>query len=338
MSERVCIVCGGPGISKCSRCKMTYYCGRDCQRKDYPGHRKGCVIHAPPETPSENPKNETDLKPYFIKETANGTGRGVFTRLSVQPGTVIFEDTSMQTIHRGVRYRETATFREIAEFTPEKPGESHKERLMRSLRKNGTQTSTDTYDIYRIARFVNHHCTPNARMIHYAKGCIRIVATHFIPAGEEVTVSYIPTNFCSLEARESDLPFKCLCDTCVNPDNAAEDFRTKFSVTLGMIMQGAGVNVSKEIEYSRNCLDAAKLIAGEPGLDFLTETVLVLYISRFKKRSKKSESFRRDILETMIDLLKKVINVFERIGSPRLASYQEQLRKILECVEPIPAA
>lgn len=29
-------------FKKCARCKSTYYCGRECQKKDWKRHKKSC--------------------------------------------------------------------------------------------------------------------------------------------------------------------------------------------------------------------------------------------------------------------------------------------------------
>jgi hypothetical protein len=41
---RICRCCSKPGSSllACSRCKVTYYCGRECQTKDWKEHKKVC--------------------------------------------------------------------------------------------------------------------------------------------------------------------------------------------------------------------------------------------------------------------------------------------------------
>lgn len=39
-----CTVCGQPSAKKCDRCKRAYYCGRECQVKDWPRHKaNGCA-------------------------------------------------------------------------------------------------------------------------------------------------------------------------------------------------------------------------------------------------------------------------------------------------------
>src|ERR1043166_1076567 len=39
-----CIVCDKPANNRCSRCKVTYYCDRLCQKKDYPVHVLSCPL------------------------------------------------------------------------------------------------------------------------------------------------------------------------------------------------------------------------------------------------------------------------------------------------------
>ena len=45
-AEAVCVVCGEPAHSKCSACKLNtslrHYCGKACQVKDWPTHKKAC--------------------------------------------------------------------------------------------------------------------------------------------------------------------------------------------------------------------------------------------------------------------------------------------------------
>ncbi|XPT02368.1 hypothetical protein M3J09_011487 [Ascochyta lentis] len=38
----ICTVCGTPTTIKCSGCKTHFYCGKDCQTKDWPAHKTSC--------------------------------------------------------------------------------------------------------------------------------------------------------------------------------------------------------------------------------------------------------------------------------------------------------
>jgi hypothetical protein len=45
-AEAACVVCGGPAHNKCGACKLDtssrHYCGKACQVKDWPTHKKAC--------------------------------------------------------------------------------------------------------------------------------------------------------------------------------------------------------------------------------------------------------------------------------------------------------
>lgn len=40
--KRVCASCGAKGEKRCSVCRTTWYCGRDCQKADWAGHKQSC--------------------------------------------------------------------------------------------------------------------------------------------------------------------------------------------------------------------------------------------------------------------------------------------------------
>ena len=51
--EMFCTVCKEPSVLKCKNCQGVYYCGKQCQQKHWPEHKKLCkkefynVIHNP---------------------------------------------------------------------------------------------------------------------------------------------------------------------------------------------------------------------------------------------------------------------------------------------------
>ena len=48
MTSRTCFEpsCGNPAVSCCSGCRLSWYCGADCQRRDWRRHRRECRHHA----------------------------------------------------------------------------------------------------------------------------------------------------------------------------------------------------------------------------------------------------------------------------------------------------
>jgi MYND finger protein len=41
-TQKIKCVCGNPGLKRCSKCKMTYYCSRQCQVEDWKDHKDDC--------------------------------------------------------------------------------------------------------------------------------------------------------------------------------------------------------------------------------------------------------------------------------------------------------
>ena len=62
-----CEACGRPASLRCSKCKRTRYCSRDCFRADWARHREVCAsqlhsIQPPPQVPVAS--NQTNLKAH----------------------------------------------------------------------------------------------------------------------------------------------------------------------------------------------------------------------------------------------------------------------------------
>lgn len=44
MEDPKCSECGKPATQRCSRCKNSWYCSRECQIKQWKGHKKICDL------------------------------------------------------------------------------------------------------------------------------------------------------------------------------------------------------------------------------------------------------------------------------------------------------
>ena len=40
--KATCLVCDEKATLRCTACKVTKYCSRDCQRSDWPAHKRAC--------------------------------------------------------------------------------------------------------------------------------------------------------------------------------------------------------------------------------------------------------------------------------------------------------
>ena len=44
MGEPICEECGAPATQRCSRCKLAWYCSRDCQLRQWKKHKTLCAM------------------------------------------------------------------------------------------------------------------------------------------------------------------------------------------------------------------------------------------------------------------------------------------------------
>lgn len=46
LNRNVCASCGKPASLRCARCKSVHYCSKECQKADWPSHKRSCVASA----------------------------------------------------------------------------------------------------------------------------------------------------------------------------------------------------------------------------------------------------------------------------------------------------
>ena len=54
MDDPKCEECGAIATQRCSRCKMAWYCSRDCQLRNWPKHKQICAMFAEARKGEEN--------------------------------------------------------------------------------------------------------------------------------------------------------------------------------------------------------------------------------------------------------------------------------------------
>ena len=93
VTENNCGQCGKTSETKCARCKIIYYCGRECQRKHWRVHKKRCQTKLLETEPGEEvdddedeilPTEEMILKAKVAK--SNIHGNGVFATKHIAQG------------------------------------------------------------------------------------------------------------------------------------------------------------------------------------------------------------------------------------------------------------
>jgi len=101
----------------------------------------------------------------------------------------------------------------------------------------GTVIMQELHTQHYSSRWLNHSCNPNAhRSVRDVNGYVYVVAVRDIPAGDEVTITYIHTNYFSKTRRTADLlakyKFTCQCSVCVRDDPAIEEVREIYESVL----------------------------------------------------------------------------------------------------------
>lgn len=82
--------------------------------------------------------------------------------------------------------------------------------------------------IFPVASFFNHSCIPNCTRYPDVTGCISIRALYPIPAGNELTISYITLKAIDTAGRQAQLlsyyTFLCGCHRCRDTTTESDDF------------------------------------------------------------------------------------------------------------------
>jgi SET and MYND domain-containing protein len=114
--------------------------------------------------------------------------------------------------------------------------------------------------IFPTASFLNHSCAPNCSRATDETGLISITALYDIPAGTEITISYIDVKNRTTESRRPELSgyyrFTCGCARCEDTTDASDRFMEKYLCQregcTGMLLpQPQGGAACRICEYKR---------------------------------------------------------------------------------------
>ena len=235
-------VTGKQKLSKCSKCHAINYCGKECQKADWPRHAFNCV-------------------PVMVTEF-EGKGRGVVAARDIKMGECIFMDKPLLKLPSdfllALSTPDTLT-KQIGKLPSEAKLLFYKiegRPLPKSIRRNmrnikikkeyeiffSNARSDGNWDtLFLNTTLLNHSCAPNVFVDTFDKesgeSWCEVRAVKDIPKGEEVTVFYeVPQEHgnysylvygCNAQERriviQKEFRFHCKCAVCSGNTSEQED-------------------------------------------------------------------------------------------------------------------
>ena len=212
-------VTGKRKLSKCARCHSITYCGKECQRKDWPRHSQFCI-------------------PVMVTEIP-GKGKGLVASKHFKKGEVLFQETAGIFLHTPSYMVPLKELKEqISKLSVEQKtrfyqlvpkGKIHQAELAPAFRENcileldifvsNRLVCEDKSRLYLSTSLINHSCAPNVLYdpTDDLGNEVKVRAIKDISKGEEVTECYIG-GFNTMSQMKTKLRevfnFDCKCGVC----------------------------------------------------------------------------------------------------------------------------
>ena len=212
---------GKKKLSKCAQCHSITYCGRECQREDWPRHSQYCI-------------------PVMVTEISD-KGKGLVASKDFKKGQVLFQETAAIIVHAPSGIVPLQELKDqISKMSEEqknkfdqlKPrGVFRPDQLAAALRENclheldiflsNSVHRTDGDQMLFLSNsLMNHSCAPNV-IVHQrytaAADELEVRALKDILKGEEVTQCYTRGLMTSSQMKtklQEDFHFDCKCGVC----------------------------------------------------------------------------------------------------------------------------
>lgn len=235
----VCHFCAKivPKTSRCTACTKAIYCGKECQQKDWPTHKKVCPSL---KKLSSTPLGKNASTPALIRlllrfvrerEAARTEGSKNATKDDDYNDILAMTEASSSKKAEGAEEYAQALHSFLpsnvaAHITVEEIMDICKRTIINSFEVPDGRNDALATATYASASLFNHACRPNAWAYFDEQTlAIRIVAIKDILPSEEVCISYVPNAETHTEIKNR-MGFDCQCDYClqhpVSPEVAQE--------------------------------------------------------------------------------------------------------------------
>ena len=190
--RRICHNCQNKAYGKkankykvCSVCHTIAYCGKECQRKDWPRHKENCL-----------PVRVADFP---------GKGRGLVTSKDIKKGHVILEEVADIVVEESFR-NARGIIDQVNKMSEERKSQFYK---LKAIDREGGSTEVKIFfqngreckgycALFLNSSLINHSCSPNtiASMETEVTNNVpqitqKVIAIRDIGKGEEITTTYL---------------------------------------------------------------------------------------------------------------------------------------------------
>lgn len=258
--QRRCAHClegsiGGVKLSRCGRCRSIFYCSRNCQKADFPGHKMECSYFTSPAFLKRSGDLQYDriiaeicllVRTYALfcgkttkhscTQTRNGNTHvnecGKEHLFSLMPSSGLLDPVDLRIVEEATNAVCPKTETQI-QLQKQQVRDTMKS-LLRRFRVNNFGITDSLLRvigsaIYPLGALLNHSCRPNCllryRFRSQAKPVLEIAVCRDVEKGEELTHSYIEL----LESKSvrqdhlaSSYGFTCNCLRCAFEHQANE--------------------------------------------------------------------------------------------------------------------